>query len=110
MKCHSLAERHLQRAVIEPAPAGSQARHQRAILSEFDEVLERVQRNILPVGRGLIDNAQFSPRRWPLFPNTHGAPPTGDEHQDNAPNDKLVHGYSSLVAMVAPLFSRSEDR
>jgi hypothetical protein len=56
MKLHSLAQRHLQRAVIEPLPGTGQARHQRAILAEFYEVLERVQHNVLPVHGGLIDN------------------------------------------------------
>jgi hypothetical protein len=110
MKCHPLAQRHLQRAVIEPTPTGGQDRYQRALLAEFNEVLEDVQHNILPVHARRIDNVQFPSWCWRLCPNTHGAPPTGDEHQDDAPNDKLFHGCSSLVALVEPLLSRSEDR
>src|SRR5207247_2162719 len=49
---------------------------------------------------GLIDNVQFSPWRWHLFPHTHGAPPTGDEHQDHASNNALFHGRPSLVALL----------
>src|SRR2546428_11614787 len=100
MKGHALAKRHLPGTVIEPPPSAGQARHQHAILAEFDEVLENVQHNGLPVHGGLIDNVQFSPWRWHLFPNTPGAPPTGDEHQDHASNNALFHGRPSLVALL----------
>jgi hypothetical protein len=73
-------------------------------------VLEDIQHNVLLVQGGLIDNMQFALRRLHLFPNTHGAPSAGDEHQDDTANDTLVRGCSSLVALVAPLLSRSSDR
>src|SRR5215470_18626422 len=97
MKCHPLAECDLQSAVIEPPPPTGQARYQRAILADFDEMLERVQHNVLPTPGGLIDNMQFPPRRGDLFPQAPGAPPEGDEHEREAPHKECVHGGSSLV-------------
>src|SRR5262245_22661482 len=43
MKCHPLAECDFQGTVIETAPTGGQARHQRDFFTVLDEVLEYVR-------------------------------------------------------------------
>src|SRR5262249_5542180 len=70
MKLHALAQSHLQPAVIKPAPTGGKDRYQRAVLTEFNEVLEDAPQNVLAIVRGVTDNFQFAPWRWPLCPNS----------------------------------------
>src|SRR5207245_6749260 len=98
MEFHPLAEGYFQGTLVEPLPAGCQARHQLAILVEFDEVFEDVQANPDPIEGGLIHNAQFPPWRGGLFSNAAGAPP--EKAEDEASNAKLVHGRPSTFLQV----------
>src|SRR5712692_8255458 len=92
MKFHPLAQLDFQGPRIEPLPPRRQAWHQRAILVEFDEVFEDVDRDRGPIAGALIHNPQFPPRRWNLFPPTGMTPPEDDEHEDDATDDESFHG------------------
>ena len=65
-------------------------------LLEIPEVLEDVQHHSDKVIGAAIDNSQFPPRRWDLFPQAPVTPSAGDEQENDATDDELFHGYSSL--------------
>src|SRR5262249_17314643 len=80
MKLPPLAQGHLQDMVIDPAPAGSEAWNGFSLLFEIQEMLEDVKHHRDKVKAAVIDNTQFPPWRWDLFPQTPVAPPEGYEH------------------------------
>src|SRR5262249_54067048 len=103
MKFHPLAQGHFDGPVIHPLPTGCQSRHQLPILVELHEVIEDIRRNPREVVGVCIHDVQFPP--WPcdFFPHTAAAPSESEEHKDNATDDELFHGCSSL----SPLSSRA---
>ena len=74
MKLHPLAEGDVQGTVVEPAPAGGEVWDEFPPLLEIPEVLEDVQHHGDKVIGAAIDNSQFPPRRWDLFPQAPVTP------------------------------------
>src|SRR5262249_35030972 len=101
VKFHPLPERDLQGPVIQPAPAGRQPRHHLAMFVDLHEVLEDVPRQPCPVARVLIDNAEVSAWGWDLCPHAALTPPKGDEQENEAANDELLHGDPSFRALCS---------
>ena len=92
VKGHPLAELELDGAVVEPAPAGGQARDQIPGLVDLDEVLEDVHRDPGPVVGVRVDDPQLPPRRGTPLAESADSPPEDAEPEDETPEDALAHG------------------
>ena len=94
LKLHPLAQGHLQGAVVDPAPDGSEAWDGFPPHFEIQEVLEDVIHHGDKVKAAVIDNAQFPPWCRGLLPPTGMSPSAGDEQENDAADDELSHGVS----------------
>src|SRR5262245_57623761 len=97
MKLHPLAQGHFQGAIVDPAPAGSEAWDEFPTLFEIQEVLEDVVHHGDKVEAAAIDNPQLSARRSNLFPYATPTPPEGDQQTNNTANHKVFHDRPSLA-------------